>query len=363
MGVPGNCQLTKIMTKMYQLKNRLLLFLPVGKYPYLTNFKKFDYQPKNILCMPSSGLGDVIMDAQAIHALKRKFPNARLSVLVHYNLGGDKVCRLMNSVDETIDIKLKGYHWRQIIPFMLGRFWNLLFKLRKKRFDLTVVFWPNPIRRLLLAGIGSKHWLYSNLTDEYPVQQNIRLLKQLGIEDTETAISSIFQVPEPADISNLLPESLPRPFICVHPFCGMRWREWDKFEELQNELVKLKGSVIVVGKRDGYKALKDVHNLVNNLSIAELFWVIKNCDVFVTADSGPMHIGFALGKSTVALFGPIAPDLRVPAGHGEKIKVIYKGPTSFGQITYAICRKKLDNSAMRPITVEEVIKAVKEFLV
>jgi heptosyltransferase-1/heptosyltransferase-2 len=308
-------------------------------------------------------MGDVIMDAPAVHALKRKFPNAKLSVLVHYNLGGDEVCQLMKSVDETIDMELDGYYWRQVIVFMLGRFWRLLFKLRRRRFDLTVVFWPNPIRRLLLAGMGSKYWIYGNYVDEYPGLQDAKLLKLIGIDKIDAAdMGSIFEVPKPPSASKILPEGLPRPFICVHPFCGTRWKEWGKFEELQNELVKLGGSVIVVGKRAGHNASKGVHNLVNSLSIAELFWVIKNCDVFVTADSGPMHIGFALDRPTVALFGLLAPRLRVPPGREGKIKVIYKKSVSSERVKDLIIRKKLDNTSMQSITVEEVTKAVKEFL-
>jgi ADP-heptose:LPS heptosyltransferase len=141
----------------------------------------------------------------------------------------------------------------------------------------------------------------------------------------------------------------------------MPWREWEKFDQLQVELAKL-GSVIVVGKRTGYKASKDTHNLVNKLSIAELFWVIKNCDVFVAADSGPMHISFALGKPTTALFGPVAPALRVPPGHRGNIKVIYNESAGSNLVKHATFRKKLDNTAMQQITVEQVLEAVRELL-
>jgi ADP-heptose:LPS heptosyltransferase len=307
-------------------------------------------------------MGDVVMDAPAVQALKQKFPNAKLSVLVHYNLGGDEVCRLMKSVDETIDIELEGYRWRQVIVFMLSRFWKLLFKLRRRRFDLVVVSWPNPIRRLLLAGMGSKYWIYGNLVDEYPGLQDAKILKQIGIGKIDAAdISPVFQVPEPANPEQILPSNLPKPLIGVHPFCGMEWREWKKFDQLQVELAKL-GSVIVVGKRAGHKTSKDVHNLVNKLSITELFWVIKNCDVFVAADSGPMHISFVLGRPTVALFGPVAPALRVPPEHKGKIKVIYKESANSARVRHATDRKKLDNTAMQQITVEEVLETVRELL-
>ena len=351
------------MIDLHRLKSMVRLLFSGGNAQWLTNCGGLALLPERILCMVPSGVGDVVMDAPAFQALKQKFPNAKLSVLVHYNLGGDEVCRLVKSVDETIDIELEGYQWRQVIVFMLGRFWKLLFELRRRRFDLTVVFWPNPIRKLLLAGMGSKFWVYNNFVGEYAVRQNIKLLNQIGIEKTDTTdTGSIFQVPEPANPRQILPDNLPRPFICVHPFCGMPWRQWGKFDELQVELAKLNGSIIVVGKKSGYEASKNAHNLVNKLSIAELFWVIKHCDVFVTADSGPMHISFALDRPTVALFGPVSPSLRVPLGREEKIKVIYKEPADSERIDDVTLRNINVNSAMQQITIEEVLDAVEELL-
>lgn len=154
--------------KNYDRYRRLRLLLPLGRLPWLTNFKEPPAQPRHILYMAAAGLGDVIMDMPAIHALKQKFPNAKLAVLTHFNRGSYEICKLAPSVDQTIDIGLKNFHWPTVIRFMLGRFWRLLFQLRKKNFDLAIVFWPNPVRKLLLAGLGSKYWIYSNLRNEFP---------------------------------------------------------------------------------------------------------------------------------------------------------------------------------------------------
>jgi len=345
---------------LYRLKNRLRLLLPGGNFPWLTNFKDFDSYPKQILCMTAAGLGDTIMDAPAIHALKQKFPNAKLSVLVHYNRGGNEICRLMPSVDKTIDLGLKSYRWRHVIPFMLCNFWKLLYKLRKLDFDLVVIFWPNPVRRFLLAGIGSRYWIYGNLVDDYPGAQDFRLLKLVGVE--KTAKNSVFQIPEPSDAERILPRSLPKPLIGVHPFCGLQWKEWKKFGQLQEQLLKLGGTVVTMGEKQGYQTSSAVHNLVNKTSIAQLFWVIKKCDVFVTADSGPMHIGFLVGTPTVALFGFAAPDFLVPPRGRERRTIIYKASSESKKIERVTERNKLDDSNMQSITVEEVVKETMQLL-
>lgn len=351
------------MADLYRLTSKLRLLLPGGKWPWLTNVRKFDAQPRRILCMTSSGIGDTIMDAPAIHSLKQRFPEAQLSVLVHYHRGGHEVCRLMPSVDETIDMGLKDYRWPTVIRYMLGGFWKLLFRLRKKRFDLAVVFFPNLVRRLLLAGLASKRWIYGNLMDDYPGEQNRRLLQLVGIDSVQT--EGVFEVPEPTDPQALLPDDLPRPLIGVHPFCGLAWKEWKRFDQLQKRLSEFGGTIITVGSKEGYDvpaATNKVVNLINRISITELFWVIDKCDVLVTADSGPMHIGFAVGTLTVALFGFLKPQLLVPGWAREKHRIIYKPSTELEDIDYVREHRKLDDSSMQAISADEVIEATKELL-
>jgi ADP-heptose:LPS heptosyltransferase len=143
----------------------------------------------------------------------------------------------------------------------------------------------------------------------------------------------------------------------------MPWRQWDKFDLLQKELLNLNGTVVTIGKDKNYKPVAGTFCLINKLSLAELFWVIKQFDVFVTADSGPMHISLAVGTPTVAIFGPVKPSLRISPREATPHTILYRPSEESEKTIYATQRKTLSNEAMQSITVEEVIKAVKEFLV
>jgi len=353
--------LTRSKTTNYDKnKARLSLILPVGKYSHLANFNRLEVKVRSILCILSAGMGDTIMLAPALAALKERFPDASLAVLGHYNRGVEKLCRLIPAVDETIDIGFENYRCATVIGFMLGRFWTLLFELRRRKFDLTVVFMPNIIRRLLLAGLGSRFYTYGNRIDDYPGAIAFKLLSPLGIE--EKSREDVFEVPEPQDTAALLPSDLERPIICVHPFCGMAWRQWGKFEQLQKALAGMPGSIVVVGRKNGYVPVGPGHNLVNKLSIEELFWVIKQSDVLITADSGPMHIGFAVGTPTVALFGPVKPALRVPPYEKEKHIILYNPSVESETVRRITQRKTLDNAAMQKISVAEVLEATNSLL-
>lgn len=54
--------------------------------------------------------------------------------------------------------------------------------------------------------------------------------------------------------------------------------------------------------------IKNFSNLAGKTSIAELTKYISSLDIFITGDSGPMHIAASLQIPTVALFGPTNPN-------------------------------------------------------
>jgi ADP-heptose:LPS heptosyltransferase len=166
----------------------------------------------------------------------------------------------------------------------------------------------------------------------------------------------------PPNSKKILPENLTRPLIGVHPFCGMEWRQWSKFDELWEQLAKLPGTIIVVGSKKDYCFTGPGYNLINKLSIAELFWLIKQCDVFVTADSGPMHISLTVGTPTVTIFGPVKPSMRIAKDETTPHTVIYRPTAESEKTQHATQRKILSNEAMQSITVGEVLEATEKLL-
>ena len=346
---------------LFRFKSWLMLLFGVGSGGAVSNFSRVEGKVERILCATAAGIGDTIMVADAIAALKGLYPEAKLTVLCHYDRGADEVCRLMRAVDDTVDIGLASYRWGDVIKFMFGGFWKLVFGLRRHRFDLGVVFMPNVIRRLVLAGAGCERWVYGTRIDDYPGSIASELVRLIGCE-VEVGGAGLFCVDEPENAEEILGGELERPLIGVHPFCGTDWRGWDKFDELLDRAGELGGSTIVVGKSDGYRGAGRGHDLVNKLSLAELFWVISKLDVFITADSGPMHIALGLGVPTVALFGPVRPEMRVKDGEMHKHRIIYKVSGKSEKTRRITRRKVLDNSAMQSITVDEVMAVAKELL-
>jgi heptosyltransferase-2 len=83
--------------------------------------------------------------------------------------------------------------------------------------------------------------------------------------------------------------------------------------------------------------------------------LIARCRVFVTNDSGLMHVAAALGVRLVAIFGSTDPSRTGPLGQNSR--VIYKS------IPCAPCLKTQcpqDRECMEAISVEEVFEEVKD---
>ena len=91
-------------------------------------------------------------------------------------------------------------------------------------------------------------------------------------------------------------------------------------ENLDSQVVLLGG----VGEENITRYIKnkmknDVVNLAGKLTLNDLVYVIGRFDLLITNDSGPMHIGAAVGTRLVAVFGPEDPVLM--REYGTPIKI------------------------------------------
>ena len=107
---------------------------------------------------------------------------------------------------------------------------------------------------------------------------------------------------------------------------------------------------------------KKAINLAGRLSLKQLTAFIKRCQVFVTNDSGPMHIAVAGKVPVIAIFGPTTKELGFyPYGEGNV--VIEKDLACRPCGLHGGNKCPLGTfTCMKLITVDEVFNAVKEKL-
>ena len=126
-------------------------------------------------------------------------------------------------------------------------------------------------------------------------------------------------------------------YVVVVP--GARWivKEWPllNFGELCIRLCESGKKVVIAGSPDdsekgqfieNYVKSDNLINLVGQTNMAELIELIRHCHIFISADTGPLHIANALKKPLIALFGTTSPHRTGPYG-GSHVHLIIS-PTS-----------------------------------
>ncbi len=142
---------------------------------------------------------------------------------------------------------------------------------------------------------------------------------------------------------------------------------------IEHVVNKMNGKVVLAGTEADLPILNELLDLLDKgtrkkvvlsagkLTLKQSFALIGKCRVFVSNDTGPMHIAAAMGVPTVGLFGPNNPVRFAPYGK-QNISIYHKKACSpcinvhKGQINE--CREGIE--CMSDILAEEVIEAVEK---
>ncbi len=125
----------------------------------------------------------------------------------------------------------------------------------------------------------------------------------------------------------------PRPWVGIHPSAGRGIKQWEieKFAALAEKLAETaSASILITGGPSDRGLVEEVvnragvatHRLVAETGVRAFSAVLEQLDLFVTGDTGPMHIAHAVGAPNLAIFGPSDPVRYGPEGNGDKRAVL-----------------------------------------
>lgn len=108
------------------------------------------------------------------------------------------------------------------------------------------------------------------------------------------------------------------PVIVVHPGTSQfgAYKQWpvERFATVVRNLCEQMRARVVVTWGPGERAMAEGAaggvrgaTVAPETSLEELAALVRRCDLFIGADSGPLHLASAVGTPVVALFGPKAP--------------------------------------------------------
>lgn len=321
------------------------------------------------------------MSEPAISAVRRLFPLAEITLLVKQPIAELFVHH--PAIHRTLVYDDRGRH-----AGLSGK-WTLARVLRRHRFDLAILL-QNAFEAAVLAFLAGIPRRYGYATDGRallltdPVAAPSRnphrhqvgyywdLMKRLGAQGEAPPPALVVTRQEDLAIAARLADAgiaASDFLIGLNPGStyggAKRWIP-DRYAEAVNRLSERYGSsgrrmaVAILGARGEEGLARSIAagiraNTVvcsGQTTVRELMALTKRCQLFLTNDTGPMHIAAAFEVPTVAVFGPT--DWRATAPFGGRFRVVRK------DVACAPCLLRecpIDHRCMTAVTAEDVCDA------
>jgi ADP-heptose:LPS heptosyltransferase len=320
---------------------------------------------KKILVIKLWGLGNLVIIYPLLYKIKERFPAAKL-IFITFDLN-KHFLEANSAIDEIIYFK----YTRNIFK-ILRQLLILIKRSRKERIDILINFETfNNISALfsflanapLRIGLCNK---YENIFYHHPVyndfsqhisQTYLNLLGPLGIKFPYAYPVLIKEEDPESKISSFLKKHGIKDFVCVHPgtsmnFKGRRYSE--RYFSILVALIKNRYNLPVVftgtaAERDLVQNIikmvpdkNNIFNLSGMLSIWEFIELLKNSYLFISSDTGPVHIAASFGVNLVAFYGPTSPSRYGPLHKNGMVfyKNIPCSPCKGGDYVLKACRHK-----------------------
>ncbi len=337
---------------------------------------------KNILVIKISAIGDVILSVPSLKAIRGKFPEANIKVLV--GVRAREVLDRCPYINDRIVCDFGGKHkgFRGL--------WRLSRELGPECFDIVIDLQNNRSSHLLaFLSMAHDRYGYDNgklsfllnrgIRDDAPyldpLEHQFRVLKVAGIKPHEKTLELWPSSLDDDNAGKLLADNWVKPsqpIVGVNVRASERWftKNWPAahIAELCDRLAKDYGArVVLTGTSGDAEYAEHISRLskskpiiaAGKTTVLELASLIKRFRVYLTPDSAPMHIASSMRSPFIALFGPTDP-ARHLAPSNECMVICKAADFDCSPCYGPTCKKKI--TCMKKITVDEVISSMKSFI-
>ncbi len=320
-------------------------------------------------------IGDAVLAIPALTAIRSYYKNSEITLFGFYPIL--QLLKENRIADHSIPIEKKD-------RTLFGK-WRLIQELKKGKFDLAILF-QNAFEAALitfLSGIPNRYgydrdgrrFLLSHPIRPprskkiHQLEYYLELLGSIKGMDPLWRIPTLHLTEEEKGIARQVLEQngILQNDLIIGINAGAAYgsaKRWipERFAQLGDRLIKEKNARVVFFGSDGEKIMieKIVEsmgekpiNLAGKTKIRELMGLISHCDLFITNDSGPMHIASALNIPLISIFGSTDSITTSPVGLQS---MIVKKETECSPCLLREC--PIDHRCMSSISAEEVMKAV-----
>jgi len=286
---------------------------------------------KKVLVLQTSFLGDTVLSLSLVSEIKRRFPKTNLSLLC--SPSARDLLESHPDIDEIIVDEKKGVDqgwrglWRKARSLRRMGFNAALSPHKSLRSALLLFFAAIPYR---VGFKQSKGWFLFHQrvnrdSTRHDVERNLSVLEAFGIKPEDCGRDQTLPV---SDSTRQTVDRLVRSLgvspgkVIVGVNAGSVWvtKRWavEGFARVI-DLIRQKHDcdVLLFGGPEDVEINSRIQglcgtaamNLAGKLSLRELPAAVSLCKVFITNDSGPMHVAVARGVPTVAIFCATTPSL------------------------------------------------------
>ena len=315
-----------IVRKSRFLLNELFICLPqrMLSMPYRG-------KPERILVINFQGIGNIVLFTPVLQTLRERFPAASITLMVPAG-GAKEVVSGSDLVDEIVEHDIgQGRAVKRLLEifrsfsarsFDLGISYAPIFGVTRFLFEIGAKFrigFYYPYKWFSKTGMLLHRAARLDLK-KHEVLHNLDLLDVLGIE--KRIIDPTFYFTEDDVLHareklQLKGTSATRPFIGFHTGASPKLlkKRWPKesFASLGDMLAdRINARMMIIGGEDEREYVDELishmkhkaTNLCGALTLKETAALISEMDLFVSNDSGPMHIAAGVGTPVIGIFGP-----------------------------------------------------------
>lgn len=354
----------------------------VDKFVNTCNNESPKIEYKNILIIKLSSLGDICHALPSLVALRKLYPDARISWIVNNPFADLLVGHPL--LDEVIVIDQKAMtqgSWIERYRY----FKKLRKELTSKHFDLVLdlqgLLKSSVIA--LMTGCTTRYgyWelregsglvtkaIKGEHAEDHVIQRYLDVIRYLGSNVTEPEFVLPNIANEELSINSALAEF--DNYIVFAPATSWGSKEWplDNYVELGNKLLASGYQIVLVGgKSDMTKSsyiseqlsklnqTANIADLTGKTSLKELMAVCKSAVLYISGDTGPLHVAVTTGIPIIAMYGPTMSHRTGPYVSKATDNHISKTIVISGKANCAPCRKRSCElmDCMKSISVDEV---------
>lgn len=272
-------------------------------------------QIKRILIIRLAPLGETVLTTPVIRAIRQHFAGAYISYMV---------------APTREDLVSANPHLNEVITYQ-SSVPKLAYQLLQRKFDLAVVLQPTfrlvlltylariPFRVGFKTNSGGKRLLHAsvpNNTSQHETQRYLDVVREIGIEVTDDEPEVFVDEKGKAWCSEFLEsQNLKdgKPIIGLNPGAGTSYRRWsaDNFATIVDMIHDAYDAhtIITVGPNECElaqqinKQMTHSTTIVDDVTPMQLAALLQRCNLYISNDTGPMHLSVAVNTPTIALFG------------------------------------------------------------